>query len=152
MTNKICACCGQLFEPRPQVPNQTYCSLPTCQRTRRQRWQRGKMQNDPDYRDNQTRNQRAWLDRNPEYWRNYREINPEYVERNKSRQRSKRDLQQEQDIAKMDASLVVALQPGIYLIRPVTSDGFAKSDAWLVEIMPVCLDCPCKKDACKDRT
>lgn len=38
MTTKICACCGQAFEPRPQVPNQSYCSSPTCQRARRQRW------------------------------------------------------------------------------------------------------------------
>ena len=80
MTSKICACCGQPFEPRPQVPNQTYCVLPACQRARRQRWQHDKMQSDPDYRDNQIRSQRAWLERHPEYWRNYRATNPEYVE------------------------------------------------------------------------
>lgn len=38
--------------------------------------------NDPDYRDNQSRNQRACMDRHPEYWRNYRKAYPEYVKRN----------------------------------------------------------------------
>ncbi|WP_223511352.1 hypothetical protein [Pseudomonas sp. GL-B-19] len=152
MSNKICACCGLAFEKRPQVPNQTYCSLPACQRARRQRWQRDKMQTDPDYRDNQSRNQRAWLDRHPEYWRNYREANPEYVDRNKSRQRSKHDLQQEVDLAKMDVSRGMALRPGLYRIEQISNGDAASSEAWIVEITPLNIDCPCKKDGCKDRT
>jgi len=51
-----------------------------CQRARRQRWQRDKMQADPDCRENQLRSQRAWLERRPEYWRHYHDINPEYVQ------------------------------------------------------------------------
>ncbi len=42
MTNKICAGCGQPFEPRPQVPDQAYCSEPDCQRARKRQWQRAK--------------------------------------------------------------------------------------------------------------
>ncbi|QLG91196.1 hypothetical protein HZF02_04170 [Pseudomonas yamanorum] len=152
MPNKICTCCGLPFEKRPQVPNQAYCSLPACQRARRQRWQRDKMQTDPDYRDNQSRNQRAWLDRHPEYWRNYREANPEYVERNKSRQRSKHDLLQEVDIAKMDVSRGMALRAGFYRIEQVSGGDAASSEPWIVEITPLNIGCPCKKDACKDRT
>lgn len=152
MSNKICACCGLSFEKRPQVPNQTYCSLPACQRVRRQRWQRDKMQSDPDYRDNQSRNQRAWLDRHPEYWRNYREANPEYVKRNKSRQRSKHDPQQEVDLAKMDVSRVMVLRPGLYRIEQIPSSEVSCCEAWIVEIKPLCIGCPCKKDGCKDRT
>jgi hypothetical protein len=72
MPTKNCACCGEPFTPRPQVPDQAYCSAPACQRERRRRWQSVKMQTDPDYRDNQSRSQRAWLDRNPDYWRTYR--------------------------------------------------------------------------------
>lgn len=72
MPTKNCACCGEPFTPRPQVPDQAYCSAPACQRERRLRWQSVKMQTDPDYRDNQSRSQRAWLDRNPDYWRTYR--------------------------------------------------------------------------------
>ena len=72
MPTKNCACCGEPFTSRPQVPDQAYCSAPVCQRERRLRWQREKMQTDPDYRDNQSPSQRAWLDRNPDYWRTYR--------------------------------------------------------------------------------
>lgn len=53
MATKICACCGQPFQPRPQVQDQTYCSSPACQRERRQTWQRKKLQDDRFYRENQ---------------------------------------------------------------------------------------------------
>jgi len=110
------------------------------------------MQTDPDYRDNQSRNQRAWLDRHPEYWRNYREANPEYVGRNKSRQRSKHDLQQEVDLAKMDVLRGMTLRPGLYRIEQISNCDAASSEAWIVEITPLNIDCACKKDGCKDRT
>lgn len=42
-----CAHCGQAFQPRPQVPNQTYCSSPDCQGVRKLRWQQDKLRNDP---------------------------------------------------------------------------------------------------------
>jgi hypothetical protein len=152
MTSKICQCCGQSFEPRPQVPNQTFCSSPNCQRVRRQRWQRDKMRNDPDYRDNQHRNQRAWLDRHPEYWRNYRATHPDYTEHNKSHQRLKHHARHEPDYAKMDVSLAATLEPGLYLIERIQGVPLTKSDSWIIQITPICMDCPCKKDACKDRT
>lgn len=75
-----CACCGQPFQPRPQVPNQTYCSSAECQRARKLRWQQAKLRADPDYRDNQRDAQRAWFDRHPGYWRAYRAANPDPVE------------------------------------------------------------------------
>jgi len=49
---KRCACCDQPFEPRPQVPNQAFCSAPDCQRARKRQWQRDKLQADLDYRSN----------------------------------------------------------------------------------------------------
>ena len=48
-----CTCCGKPFEPRPQVPDQTFCSAPDCQRARKRQWQRAKLRSDPDYRINQ---------------------------------------------------------------------------------------------------
>lgn len=153
MALKFCTCCGVAFEPRPQVPLQTYCSSPDCQRMRRQRWHRDKLQNDPDYRDNQNRAQHAWLDRQPDYWRQYREKNTAYAERNRSRQRSKPASPRSTDLAKMYASIGPrVLQAGVYRITSVQLPGRNKTDAWTVEITPVCFDCPCKRDACKDRT
>ena len=153
METKICLCCGQPFKPRPQVLNQSYCSSPACQRERRQTWQRKKIQDDSFYRENQQDAQRAWRDRNPEYSRNYRTNNPHYTEKNRQQQRSKTNVKSELNLAKMDVSIWTSGIPaGIYRIRPVVNSGIANMDAWLVEISPVCGDCPCKTDVCKDRT
>lgn len=153
MALSFCAGCGIAFEPRPQTPKQAYCSLTDCQRLRRQRWQRDKLQNDPDYQDNQSRSQRAWMDRNPDYWRQYRQKNPAYAERNRSRQRSKSPPPELTDLANMDASMQPpVLHAGVYRITPVQLPGRQSTDSWTVEITLVCFDCPCKSDACKDRT
>lgn len=149
---RSCAHCGQPFQPRPQVPNQSYCSAPACQRARRQRWQRSKFESDPDYRVNQRDAQRAWLNRHPDYWRNYRDTHPEYVQRNRDLQRAHPPSGQTSVLAKMDACQPPPLRPGLYRITPTQGIDAPSGAGWLVEITPVCLDCPCKKDACKERT
>ena len=135
MSTRICACCGEIFIVRPQIPNQAFCSAEICQRERRLRWQRDKMLHDPDYRENQSRNQRAWLDRHPEYWRRYR---------GNSAKRPHRE-DREPDNCGLPFS-------GIYQIEVQRRLDPAKSDVWIAEITRVCEDCLCKKDACKDRT
>lgn len=67
-----CTYCGKPFEPRPQVPDQAYCSAPACQRARKRQWQQAKLQSDPDYRINQRAAQQAWSQRNQDYWRSTR--------------------------------------------------------------------------------
>lgn len=135
MPTKICACCGQPFTPRPQVPDQTFCSAPACQRERRLRWQRDKLQSDPDYRDNQSRSQRAWLDRNPDYWRMYR---------------SQTDKNSSPPVETTMGATGAPLS-GLYRIKFRQAPS-AKSDVWIAEITPACAECPSKKDACKERT
>jgi hypothetical protein len=73
MAEVVCASCGQEFLARPQSPKQAYCSDPACQRERRRRWTRAKLEADPDYRANQLAAQRAWHARHPDYWHTYRE-------------------------------------------------------------------------------
>jgi hypothetical protein len=148
MTHKSCACCGELFEPRPQTPNQTYCSSPACQRARKRLWQREKLRRDPDYRDNQRDAQRAWHKRHPGYWRQYRHAHPEDMARNQDWQR-KNFSDPLGSVAKMDVS---PMAPGLYWIRPADAPRREGQAAWMVAIEPVCADCPCKKDACKERT
>ena len=46
--------CYDLFTPRPQCKDQTYCSKPECQQKRKNKWQREKRQTDKDYRANDT--------------------------------------------------------------------------------------------------
>lgn len=153
MPEKCCQCCGSLFDPRPQVPNQTYCSNPACQLDRRKRWNQQKMQNDPDYRDNQGRIQRAWHDRNPDYWRKYRD--------KLSQQKLPISMQKTQltapaiaaEHAKMDASnCPPKIASGLYWIDILPRQGQETKGALVVEITPVCADATCKKDACKYRT
>jgi len=151
MTIKQCAGCGQAFQPRPQTPDQTFCSAPTCQRARKRQWQRSKLQSDPDYRANQRQAQRDWQSRHPDYWRNYRDSHPQYAERRRNRQQS--GPFSNAVGAKMDVWIPpISLPPGMYKIAPVRGCGVSGSDSLVVQITAVCLDCPCKKDVCKERT
>ncbi len=146
---RSCACCGQPFQPRPQVPDQTYCSAPGCQRARKHQWQRAKLQSDPDYRHNQRDAQRAWLDRNPDYWRNYREARPKHAQRNRVERQIPQANGSDVNLAKMD---VCDLPSGVYRIRRIPAPAQGSDDSWLVEITSVCLTCPRKMDVCKERT
>lgn len=142
MVNKQCVACGQSFQPRPQVPQQAYCSAPSCQHQRKRQWQRNKMQTDPDYQDNQSRAQQAWNGRNPDYWRNYRKSHPEYVERNRSLQRGRNAKSKANPVAKMDASIPAnPLPTGIYQLCLVTDDKIAKMDVWTVAITVHACEC-----------
>ena len=60
MPQAVCASCGQEFTVRPQSPKQTYRSAPECQRERRRRWNRAKLEAGPDNRAIQLAAQRAW--------------------------------------------------------------------------------------------
>lgn len=72
MAQAACTSCGRSFPVRPQSPAQTFCSAPECQRERRRRWTKAKLESDADYRANQLAAQRAWHARHPEYWQTYR--------------------------------------------------------------------------------
>ena len=142
MTTKRCACCGQPFEPRPQVPNQTFCSSPDCQRARRRQWQRDKLRFDPDYRSNQQAAQRAWTHRNQDYWRTRRETgnNPGQFDPKRPPPRNTPQT----PLAKMDVS---TLPSGIYRITKHPAFPKETGDSWVVEITLLCATCPCKMDA-----
>ncbi|MDR1661553.1 MAG: hypothetical protein LBR95_03895, partial [Azoarcus sp.] len=128
-----CACCGKLFAPRPQVPDQAYCSAPDCQRARKRQWQRAKLQSDLDNRSNQRAAQQAWSQRHPDYWRDYRAAKPEYEQRNREQQRA-RDQAQNTDLAKMD---VCELPSGLYRITRHPAFPRENGASWVVEITPV---------------
>ena len=132
--------CHQPFWPRPQNPDQCFCSAAACQRERRRRWQAAKRQSDPDYRENQKRAQKAWAERHPDYWRAYREQHPEYVARNRARQQE-RALGQAA-LAKMDASKAeTGFSSGTYRLSPVVDASLAKKNAWMVEITVLSAAC-----------
>lgn len=147
MPARYCACCGKAFASRPQVPHQTYCSAPACQRERKQRWHRNKLQTDPDYRDNQHRTQRDWLNRHPDYWRQYREEHPLSDRRCKSAIQTKSRSGPNPRPAKMDVS-PVPIPAGIYWLKPILVEGSKRRPLWTVEIWPVTATQLRKMDAC----
>ena len=135
MEVRCCVSCGESFNVRPQTPNQTYCPLTGCQQLRKQRWKNFKLQNDPDYRENQNRAQANWLSRNPDYWKKYRAQNKKYAERNREMQRNRNHEFQRLGIAKSDASNTSSILPsGVYRVHLVEPDVIAKRGAWIVEI------------------
>jgi hypothetical protein len=147
MRCRRCAACGASFRPRPQIPEQCFCSQPHCQRERRRRWKRRKSQTDADYRDNQARAQRAWSERHREYWREYRRRHPQYSERNRQQQRvrnARRGTRAGSEvIAKRNVS--EAFDPefsGTYVLTPVVDEPIAKRNAWRVKITALSRDLP----------
>jgi hypothetical protein len=160
MESRRCAGCGQAFRPRPQVPQQLYCSAAACQRERRRIWQQAKRSSDTDYRENQARAQRAWTQSHREYWREYRRTHPQYSERNRNgarqRQRDRRQRTASSEaarFAKMDASMPDSVVPsGTYRLVPATAAEFAKMDACVVEITLVSTRYGRAGEVCKERT
>jgi hypothetical protein len=138
METKHCAACGQVFQPSSHSPRQAYCSAPACQRARKRRWQKEKLQSDPDYVENQVRAQQAWSSSHADYWRNYRTEHPDYVDQNREKQHGRNARNRGKVIAKMDVSNggngAPDLHSGLYQIHPVPDSVIAKMDVWTVEI------------------
>ena len=114
-----CKACGSRISPRPQNPDQQFCSKSECQRERKRRWQKHKRATDVDYRDNQARARRQWALAHPDYWRTYRREHPDYTARNRALQRE-RDRRRRQGLAKMDACRVqLTVLPEVSGDRPI---------------------------------
>lgn len=134
-----CAGCSKTFEPRPQVPDQAYCSSPECQRARKRQWQKDKLRSDPDYQANQRAAQRAWSARNGDYWRDWRQAQQTSAERDRASSAGNDAPHHASPgivagLAKMDVS---ALPRDLYWIilrpdLPGASDG-----SWIAEITPL---------------
>ena len=143
MQQRRCAACHKHFHPRPQCPEQAFCSAAACQRERKRRWQKAKRVRDADYRDNDVEANRQWRSRHPDYWRAYRRNHPAYVTRNREQQRERDRARQREpvavastaDLANEDASSrAYPLETGTYRLIPVTGRNLANEDACLVKI------------------
>ncbi len=134
MTARWCACCAKAFDPAPQVPRQTYCSDPACQRERRRLWQVARRLSDPDYLKNQADAQSAWARRNPDYWKNYRKSHEDYVERNRDQQRARNARCNRQAMGAVD---ITGLPAGLYELRPIQNGKIAKTNVWTVHLQVI---------------
>lgn len=142
----LCAHCGTPFEPLPQVPGQTYCSLPDCQRARRRRWQQAKLQTDPDYRVNQRAAQQAWSQRNQGYWLHYRRTRHPREKRHR-KQRVAQNARSNDSPAKMD---VCDLPNGLYRITRCAESSEKSGHSCIVKITLVRVTRPRKMDASRE--
>src|SRR5208282_5134270 len=112
MACRRCAGCGGVFKASRRVPDQRYCSLPACQRTRGRLWRQQKLKADADYRQNQAKQRRR-----------------------DGRRRSER-------LAKIDAiSGDLPVRSGTYRIFPASGADLAKIDAITVKIEVLSIDC-----------
>ena len=135
-----CQCCRRLLPLNPSISNQRFCNRPKCQQTRRNKWRRAKLKNDPDYRANKADAQRRWRQKNPDYQKRYRDEHPEYVLENRRRQKQ-RHLKNR--VSSGADSLIVkrdAIRPengmisGVYRLIPEDVDKIVKRDAIIVKI------------------
>jgi hypothetical protein len=140
---KMCACCKRIFIPRPTVHNQQYCSDSECQKMRKRKWQKEKLANDREYRDNQAAAQKEWCSRNKGYWKEYRKRNPGYAERNRILQRERNQRRRSKSqIAKMDASGAEnIISSGCYRLMPLCNGVIAKMDELIVKIDVISSGC-----------
>lgn len=136
--HRRCKHCGKRIYPRPQNPNQQYCTQPECQKARKRQWQRQKMKNDDAYQENQRDAARRWRAKNPDYWCNYRNQQKEYTKRNREQQKlrnQRRAGSRNSAIANMDVSNSKNnINSGRYHLIPVTGELVANMDASIVEI------------------
>jgi hypothetical protein len=133
-----CAHCNDLFTPAPQVPKQTYCSKPNCQKERRKQWQKKRLQSDPDYRANQSRAQKAWTEKNPHYWRELRQTGPDYGNSDPVEQ-DFLDPEVLKSSIKMDSltapqNLKKSLFDGVFRLKVLAEPRNVKMDVWIVEL------------------
>lgn len=134
----ICLSCGSPYEPRRNVPKQQYCSEASCQRHRRRAWQRRKLAQDADYRDNQARAHAAWLQRHGSYMPEYRRKHPEYRERDRQQRADRRRRAAEGHAVKMDeCHREGGVASGTYRIRPIHVGGAVKMDEYVVQLVVV---------------
>ena len=134
MFTRSCGACGKLFFPRPQIPNQQFCSDHECQRERRRRTQAERRANNSATRMNDTQYCRDWRIKNPDYWKRYRATHPEYTERNRIQQRQRNKLRKTSDIANEAVWPAHPFIGGLYRLSPATRRKIAKEAVWIVEI------------------
>ena len=138
-----CRHCGCLFQVCNKVKKHEFCNKEECQRARKRKWQREKMHNDADYRQDQKNAQEDWKNNNPDYWKNYRRDHEQYTDRNREQQRRRNQVRNAESapvmtsepIAKMDAlTQEKIILSGKYQLIPMVPDMIAKMDALIVEI------------------
>jgi hypothetical protein len=143
-----CQHCGNRTRKNPRLKlGQKYCGRKSCQQSRKNIWEKEKLEKDPSYRQRRRHQKSVWRKNRPahQYQRNYRENNPGYVQENRERQQLRNKIIQKatsgvlpEDIVKTDTLIAERLVScGLYEILPYkTSPGkkIVKTDTLIVEL------------------
>ncbi len=137
---KKCRC---LFVINPKHPDQKYCSKDKCQKVRKARRQRRKIDSDEVYRKGQEDCQEKWKTENPDYWKKYRKKNPQYTQQNREKQKERDRLKKALKGENTVSSNLAKMHPlkhhnsiisGIYKLIPVKPKNLAKMHPLIIEI------------------
>jgi hypothetical protein len=133
----------------PRLKSQHYCGSPSCQRARKNSWEKKKRIADPTYGEQRKASRKKWYVKCPgdRYQKEYREKHPSYVLANVENQRLRNarrvgTCSPDEKIVKTDAlSSPSGFVSGFYrlfpVVEPVDESGvgkIVKTDALVVEI------------------
>lgn len=119
----ICRCCKGLFEPRANVRNQRYCSLPECQKARHLAWRPKEGVQTEEKIAAKKAAQKLWREKNPDYWKRYRK------DHSSSGIRKSKNI----DLKRMEPAQI-QLQNGFFELKVVRQNRSVKSGVYLVEL------------------
>ena len=142
-----CACCGQYLPRDPRVKNQRYCGQKKCQQSRKNRWQRKKLETDPDYQAGKKESQQVWQSKNKGYLQKYRQNHPASVLRNRQLQKVRDQRRSKSvnhhkrpptvDLEKKDALNGFFNDNSTFYLVSTVDDDLEKKDALMVKILPI---------------
>ena len=83
-----CRCCRKRKKKNPRIKDQHYCGTKSCQQSRKNRWEKKKLQVDAQYRENRKAQKSNWRNchKTNGYQTKYRQTHPLYTGRNKKSQ------------------------------------------------------------------
>lgn len=117
-----CRHCGCLFQVCNKVKKHEFCNKEECQRARKRKWQREKMHNDADYRQDQKNVQEDWKNNNPDYWKNYRRDHEQYTDGNREQQRRRNRAKRANSAPDMESGLIAKMDALIVEINTISSN------------------------------
>jgi hypothetical protein len=111
-----CCHCQTLFTPAFRHPNQSCCGKRKCILAGRAKLQKKKMDEDPDYRENQKLSNKKWIEKHPNYWKEYRKANPDTTLKNRLMQqiRNQKRVKTNPAVAKVNLDELIAK---MYLVK-----------------------------------
>jgi hypothetical protein len=115
-----CCHCQTLFTPAFKHPHQKCCGRKKCVLARRAKLQKKKMDEDPDYQENQKLSNQKWLAKNSDYWKKYRKKNPDATLKNRIMQqvRNQKRVGIKPPAVKVNLDELIAK---MYLVNPAQS-------------------------------